>query len=89
MPVLWGLPLLSILAACEAPKPVIQYVPEYHNVYPTPPPATNLTCIDEPQPGQVITDVQAMEWAERVRIAGLDCRNKLGAVRQWIISWPK
>lgn len=76
------------MSACGTTQPTVQPVPEVHNVYPSIP-AGDLACIVEPAPGQILTDVQAAQWAESVRVAGGDCRAKLGLVRGIVQSWPK
>lgn len=74
----------SILTACEAdkdkPLPVTE-VPVAVIVKPKIQPE-NLVCMDEPAVGQIVTDVQLGQLLERTRVAGQDCRTKLGAVRK-------
>ena len=81
------LPVLT-MSACVTTQPTVQPVPEVHNIYPSMP-AGNLMCTPEPVPGQILTDVQAAQFAEAVRVAGQDCRNKLGTVAGIVHSWPK
>lgn len=75
------------MTAC-ASKPDVQPVPEVHNVYPVIP-ANFLICTAEPVPGQILTDVQAAQFTEAVRVAGLDCRQRLAKVRETVANWPK
>lgn len=81
------LPCIS-LAACTAPKPDVQPVPQVINVYPVVP-ANFLNCSPEPAPSQILTDVQLAQFTESVRIAGADCRSRLQSVRGVVDSWPK
>ena len=48
-----------------------------------------MVCADEPKPGDILTDVQAAQFTEGVRMAGADCRSKLKAVKQTADGWPK
>lgn len=76
----------SILTACEADKnkpipvtevPVSKIVkPQVHRV--------DVTCPNEPVPGNIVTDVQLAKFNEDVRNAGADCRTKLKAVRSQV-----
>lgn len=61
---------------------------EVRNVYPVIP-ANFLKCTDEPSVGQILTDVQLAQLAEAMRVAGADCRSRLGKVRETVAGWPK
>lgn len=77
------------MTGCANPKPVEPPPPpEIHNIYPSVP--TNfLSCTDEPVPGQILTDIQAAQFADALRIAGADCRDRLAKVKGIVDGWPK
>jgi len=58
-------------------------------VYPSVPPDA-LVCLSEPTlPDNVTRDTELAAWAESVRNAGRDCREKLDWIRALVATWPR
>lgn len=75
-------------ACAQASAPPPQIIPEIHNIYPSVP-ANLLICADEPTVPDILTDVDAAQFTEAVRMAGAACRGNLGALKAFVDSWPK
>jgi hypothetical protein len=49
-----------------------------------------LLCRPEPLlPADVMTDTQLAAWAEMVKEAGAECRQKLNDIRSLVATWPR
>lgn len=76
------------MTACGPERPQIETQVKTRQVFPETK-GISFDCVKEPLPGVVETDVQAAQFAQKVREAGRDCREKLGLVKAWVASWPK
>src|SRR5262245_2902654 len=100
MSALWTLVAAISLPGCAAnssppPPEVIRLPPieTIRNIFPVIP-SDMLNCLDESIVPEELTkegarDNQAAAFGEANRIAGADCRAKLGQVRALVATWPR
>jgi hypothetical protein len=83
-----------LLGGCVTPKmepvqPPPPVVTKTVNVYPQRPGDDALTCLPDVKAPDALLDGELFDWGESERVAGSDCRDKLEALRKWILGWPK